>query len=690
MMKINLIGEARPRFLRWRWNPLPRIAQSIQQIRRVRSRTAPVSAAPTQLAFPSERRPSLHMLADLALRDDAGDKLGFKSFANAMAGIIDSPRTTTPLVMAINAHWGGGKTTLGQMIKRRLETKSAADSYSPHVTCWFGAWMHDDAPTLSTALAAEVAKVAGRSRSLWRRMANPLPSILSTASERKLREGFKYLAVLVLMVLVCVVVLLRQGYGLRAAARLNPEVARILSALSGSIFLVVLTVLALIILFRILATLLREAKSVGGFAKDPQAAAQAASMPEVRSELGKLIKQATPKGSRFVVFIDDLDRCRPPRSVEVLEAVNQLLDHAGVVVVLMSDMQVLAKCAEMKFKDLAKGEVPEKNQSSADFSTNSRNFLQKIIQLQLDLPIYSARKIRQMVGDFAKEVPKERTRNWLDTVWQGRGTRTPGAFAGRRASRNWASGIFYLLVVLAIGWGIWKADTAPPEYPVTGILTETATIVLALFLVRWLLRILARMRESGRRRQIDQQIKARTTAGERDFSKVEAYVRGENSAWRNDPEMEGLVTERLQRYLEDESELQLEAEDEVMQYLEPMPRHAKRLLNRLRLLLFIAHERRMLGGKPELSSRHVGKWAVLGERWPELLQAVCLNPDIMKPLEDSETHDAVIKERAPLYQNDEALRRFCFSRGGLKLWPVVKRMVEFVPSTDRRVKSPAS
>jgi hypothetical protein len=198
------------------------------------------------------------------------------------------------------------------------------------------------------------------------------------------------------------------------------------------------------------------------------------------------------------------------------------------------------------------------------------------------------------------------------------------------------------------------------------------------------------MRESGRRKQIDQQIRARTTAGERDFSRVEAYVRGENSAWRNDPEMEGLVTERLQRYLEDESELQLEAEDELMQHLQPMPRHAKRLLNRLRLLLFIAHERRMLGGKPELSSRHIGKWAVLGERWPELLQAVCMDTDIMKPLEDPETHDAVIKEQAPLYENDEALRKFCFSRGGLKLWPVVKRMVEFVPSTDRRGKPSAS
>jgi len=689
MLKINVIGDARPRSLRWRWNPLARIAESVQQIRWTRARAVPAAAAPTQLTFPDERRPSLHMLADRALPDDAGDKLGFKSFANAIAGIIDSPRTATPLVMAINAQWGAGKTTLGQMIKRRLETKSAADSFAPHVTCWFGAWMHDDAPTLPTALAAEVAKAASRSRRLWRRIANPLPSILSTAAEKKFRKGLKYSAAFVVIVLFCVVVLLRNGHGLIMAGRLNPEILRILNVLSGIPYLVVLIALALIVLLQISVTTLRAAKSVGDFAMDPRSAAKTASMQEVRSQLGKLIKQATPKGSKFVIFIDDLDRCRPPRSVEVLEAINQLLDHPGVVVVLMSDMQVIAKCVDMKFRGLANSETPTR-QSSKNFSTYGASFLQKIIQLQVDLPSYSARKIRQMVGDLAREVPKEQRRSWFDTVWQGAGAGARGVFSRLRASRHWASWIFCLLVAVVIVWSIWKIDTAPAGFPTAPIFARMFATIIALFVVRWLARILVRMRESGRRKQIDQQIRARTTAGERDFSRVEAYVRGENSAWRNDPEMEGLVTERLQRYLEDESELQLEAEDELMQHLQPMPRHAKRLLNRLRLLLFIAHERRMLGGKPELSSRHIGKWAVLGERWPELLQAVCMDTDIMKPLEDPETHDAVIKEQAPLYENDEALRKFCFSRGGLKLWPVVKRMVEFVPSTDRRGKPSAS
>jgi hypothetical protein len=415
-------------------------------------------------------------------------------------------------------------------------------------------------------------------------------------------------------------------------------------------------------------------------------------MTEVRSHLGKLIKQATPKGSKFVIFIDDLDRCRPPRSVDVLEAVNQLLDHPGVVVVIMSDMQVVAKCAEIKYKDLLTPETPiPTNQACASFATYGWSFLQKIIQLQFDLPIYPARMIRRMIEDLAREVPAEKAAGWVRTIWQRLNAKVHRVFSRLPWVRIFwiatacISDLALVLVLFKVPWIMNRA------FPIKiGNLTKFSMLAIAAvigtLLAEMLPRIVARTRESRRRRQIDERIRVRIAAGERDFAKVEAYVRMENSAWRNDPEAEGLVRERLQRYLEDESEIQREAEDEVMRHLEPMPRHAKRLLNRLRLLLFIAHERKMFGGKPVLSSRHIAKWAVLGERWPELLQLVCLNSDVMQRLENSETHDVIINERAPIYKNDRALRRFCLSRAGVKLSPIVRRIVEFAPASTGQKK----
>jgi hypothetical protein len=144
----------------------------------------------------------------------------------------------------------------------------------------------------------------------------------------------------------------------------------------------------------------------------------------------------------------------------------------------------------------------------------------------------------------------------------------------------------------------------------------------------------------------------------------------------------GLLRERLQHYLEDESELQKEAEDEVIRHLDPLPRHAKRLLNRLRLLLFVAHERRMFGGSPILSPRHIGKWAVLSERWPELAQAISRAPELMVPLEDRRRHNKTVGHLTPLYQGDEALKQFCVADSRTQLAALMDRIVQFRPAGD--------
>jgi hypothetical protein len=229
------------------------------------------------------------MLSDVALSDDAGDCLGFKPFADAIAGVIDSPETATPLVFAVNAKWGAGKTTLGQMVRRRLEDKPAAEGYSPHVTCWFDAWMHDDAPSLSTSLAAEVAQVANRSRSLWRRLISPLPSSLTGARWRRIRKGLYYFALLAVLLAACAAVSVRLGYSPTDLVKLDPQLIKSLVSLPGNAYAIAFVV-ALLIVFKAATAILPVAKSVGEFVRDPEQTAKTASMPEVRRQLGTLIK----------------------------------------------------------------------------------------------------------------------------------------------------------------------------------------------------------------------------------------------------------------------------------------------------------------------------------------------------------------------------------------------------------------
>lgn len=639
------------------------------------------------------------MLADAALADESQDQLGFKAFADALAGVIDSPRTSTPLVLAINAKWGAGKTTLGRMIKRRLEAKPAVGGNAPHVTCWFNSWVHDQSPSLATSLAAEVAQVANRFRASWRRVIAPLPSTVSSARDRRIRKGLKYFGLLLVLAAACIIVSLKLGSGLSDVVRLDPKVMKSLAGLQGGAYLAALVVAALL-LFKTLVGILPVAKSVAAFVSDPRSTANTASMPEVRSQLGKLIRQATPKKSKFVIFVDDLDRCRPPSSVDVLEAVNQLLDHSQVVVVMMADMHVVAKCAEIKYRSLEKPVAPgEASHSEMEFSAYGWNYIQKIIQLQFDLPVYPASAIRGLIESLVKRVPEERTgggfgliRTKLEsTLRRIQSTFTP--LESARAFRN----IFFLLVAsLGVGWALnvqlrARVRLEPREIAhVTLVMWALTAATAGIACVALLPEIYTRIRDAARRRKVDRQIRARVAAGERDFASVEASIRMENRSAEKNPRMEGILRERLQRYLEDESEIQREAEDEVMRYLEPLPRHAKRLLNRLRLLLFVAHERKMFGGRPTLNARHIGKWAVLCERWPELAQAVSSDSEVMHQLEDDRKHGAVISRRAPLYKGDEALREFCLSEDGLRLGPLMQRILEFAPASSARESTPTA
>ena len=371
---------------------------------------APATAAPASAPKPpAAGRPRLQMLADRALDDDSGDRLDFKPYADAIAGLIDNPETGTPLTIAIHGPWGAGKSTLAGMIKRRLERKPSAAGNDPHVTCWFNAWMHDDATDLAAAFAAELARTADRLRPLWRRLLRPLPSSIRPPGERLRRRTllwgsalltaailtylFAYRRDLNLGPLQALVTALLKAFGVKEAL----DDAGNGLALNGAFFSLLTGVLLLI------PHLTTVARSLSEFIRDPKSPASTGSMDRVRTQLGNLIQEATPVGSRFVVFVDDLERCRPPRSVDVLEVVNQLLSHPEVVVVVMADMTAVAACAEIKYEKLASLYSPEAGPiQGRNGCTYGRLYLQKIIQLQFNLPALRPEKIRGFLDDLAQ------------------------------------------------------------------------------------------------------------------------------------------------------------------------------------------------------------------------------------------------------------------------------------------------
>ncbi len=118
----------------------------------------------------------------------------------------------------------------------------------------------------------------------------------------------------------------------------------------------------------------------------------------------------------------------------------------------------------------------------------------------------------------------------------------------------------------------------------------------------------------------------------------------------------------------------------MLPFLPPLPRAAKLLLNLLRVLLTFAVRGRMLGGQPEMTVKHLAKWAVLMSRWPQLGSTLRAAPAEMAGLEAA----ADISELA------DRLRRLNYRRpvtedllvvlqSSTKLGPVMTRLVACEP-----------
>src|SRR5215213_9869895 len=135
----------------------------------------------------AERSPHapVALLSDSPLRDASRDYFGFAVYAEAIASLIDNELTDTPLTIALSAPWGGGKTSVARMVRRRLAERTASRGHDrPVVACWFDAWMHTDAEHLGAALASAVARTVDEARPRWRRLVSPLPSAMVPPQRR--------------------------------------------------------------------------------------------------------------------------------------------------------------------------------------------------------------------------------------------------------------------------------------------------------------------------------------------------------------------------------------------------------------------------------------------------------------------------------------------------------------------------
>jgi hypothetical protein len=214
----------------------------------------------------------LRILADKPIRHDSSDQLGFGAYADALAELIDHPDTDTPLTIAISAEWGAGKTSLARLVERRLIARPRERRDPSHITCWFNAWMHDDAPHLGAAFAAEVAKTANFHRPTWRRVLKPIASAMLSSEERWRRRVL--LAAFCLVAALIAVSVAYMTSGERALRSVETPQASLLIDLLNLFGYGQLSIFVfLLIVFALIRRLLSVAQSAAKFVDDPKSEA---------------------------------------------------------------------------------------------------------------------------------------------------------------------------------------------------------------------------------------------------------------------------------------------------------------------------------------------------------------------------------------------------------------------------------
>jgi hypothetical protein len=104
---------------------------------------------------------------------------------------------------------------------------------------------------------------------------------------------------------------------------------------------------------------------------------------EFEKEFQAIIDLYVPKDGKFVVFIDDLDRCLPERSIDILETIKLFLDVNKCIFFVAVDIEAIEMGITARYK--------EKNVEKPP--VEGRDYIEKIIQLPFNLPPLKNAKI---------------------------------------------------------------------------------------------------------------------------------------------------------------------------------------------------------------------------------------------------------------------------------------------------------
>ncbi len=316
------------------------------------------------------------LLSDLPIEAEKDRKANevanfdFKQYAITLARLVAATGTKTPLTIGVDGLWGAGKTTLLKLIREMLDQTSLLapgvegvpdfigmdefyeQEFRRCKTVWFNAWKYADEDELLVALVRVI--------------------VQTMYADDFISKG--------------------------AAAILDPLQDRrdVINTVLG---------------WFSIKTPFGDVQPSTGEAKTAPLAEKTATLDLFDEAFDRLMAawvhrqldktKIDPAQGVLVVFIDDLDRCLPEKTVQVLEAIKLFLDKPGCVFVLGADVNLIQQAVQQHYKDIK------------DHKTD--DYIEKIIQLRFKLPLIPQNRMDEYVeSQISRDSPLYR--HWKTVV----------------------------------------------------------------------------------------------------------------------------------------------------------------------------------------------------------------------------------------------------------------------------------
>lgn len=304
------------------------------------------------------------------------DLIGFRVHADLIRSVV-TDENLLPVVLGVFGDWGGGKSSIMQMLQDDFESEESEGPYEDIVCLYFNGWMFEGYEDAKTALLTSILVQLGEHKRFGSKVKDSVVGLLKRV---KWMEGLKIGA----------------KFGLKYGVPLG------ITALSGGTIPAYLAPLAGDLLSKKGASSgddKPESDSPGvnwsKLIEEDEGNADLLEVRKFRDDFEMMLAKTDIKS--LVILIDDLDRCLPERIIETLEAIKLFVLVPKTAFVIGADPRIVRHAIGTRYAK----QVGESEATRAEVEDLTKDYLEKLIQIPYHLPRLSPSEVESYINLLA-------------------------------------------------------------------------------------------------------------------------------------------------------------------------------------------------------------------------------------------------------------------------------------------------